>query len=65
MSSHARATSSGTSGVQGCTAPTDQTQDPRHVGTIETAWNLFDLMPAGRGGDWQEQLDYTAASEAP
>jgi predicted dithiol-disulfide oxidoreductase (DUF899 family) len=46
-------------------ASTDPNQDPRHVGTIETAWNLFDLMPAGRGVDWQEQLDYTAATEAP
>jgi predicted dithiol-disulfide oxidoreductase (DUF899 family) len=46
-------------------APTDPTQDPRHVGTIETAWNGFYLMPAGRGVDWQEQLDYTAAGETP
>lgn len=39
-------------------APSDPNQDPRHLGTIEPAWNLFDLMPAGRGVDWDEQLDY-------
>lgn len=27
-------------------------------GPVETAWNLFDLMPQGRGIDWHEQLDY-------
>ena len=39
-------------------APTDPGQDPRHVGTIEPLWNLFDLTPAGRGTDWDEQLSY-------
>jgi predicted dithiol-disulfide oxidoreductase (DUF899 family) len=39
-------------------APTDPGQDPRHLGTIEPAWTLFDLMPQGRGTDWNEQLDY-------
>jgi predicted dithiol-disulfide oxidoreductase (DUF899 family) len=39
-------------------APTDPGQDPRHLGTLEPAWNLFDLMPDGRGSDWDEQLDY-------
>jgi predicted dithiol-disulfide oxidoreductase (DUF899 family) len=39
-------------------APTDPNQDPRHVGTIEPLWNLFDLIPEGRGVDWDEQLDY-------
>lgn len=28
------------------------------MGTIEPAWNMFDLMPEGRGVDWDEQLDY-------
>ena len=28
-------------------APTDPGQDPRHVGTIEPVWNLFDLTPEG------------------
>jgi predicted dithiol-disulfide oxidoreductase (DUF899 family) len=40
-------------------APTDPGQDPRHVGTIEPLWNLFDLIPEGRGGDWEEQLSYS------
>jgi predicted dithiol-disulfide oxidoreductase (DUF899 family) len=39
-------------------APTDTGQDPRHVGTIEPLWNIFDLVPEGRGGDWNEQLAY-------
>jgi predicted dithiol-disulfide oxidoreductase (DUF899 family) len=39
-------------------APTDQDQDPRHVGTIEPLWNLFDLTPEGRPTDWDEQLRY-------
>ena len=29
-------------------APTDPGQDPRHVGTLEPVWNLFDLTPEGR-----------------
>ena len=33
-------------------------QDPRHVGTIEPLWNIFDLTPEGRRADWDEQLDY-------
>jgi predicted dithiol-disulfide oxidoreductase (DUF899 family) len=39
-------------------APADPGQDPRHVGTIEPLWNLFDLTPTGRGTDWYEQLSY-------
>jgi predicted dithiol-disulfide oxidoreductase (DUF899 family) len=39
-------------------APTDPGQHPRHVGTIEPLWNIFDLTPAGRGTDWDEQLTY-------
>jgi len=39
-------------------APTDPGQDPRHVGTIEPVWNLFDLTPEGRGTAWDEQLSY-------
>jgi predicted dithiol-disulfide oxidoreductase (DUF899 family) len=39
-------------------APTDPGQDSRHVGTIEPLWNLYDLTPAGRGTDWDEQLSY-------
>jgi predicted dithiol-disulfide oxidoreductase (DUF899 family) len=40
-------------------APLDPGQDPRHVGTIEPLWNIFDLVPEGRGGDWNEQLAYS------
>jgi predicted dithiol-disulfide oxidoreductase (DUF899 family) len=39
-------------------APTDPGQDPRHVGTLEPVWNLFDLTPEGRPPDWDEQLSY-------
>ncbi len=39
-------------------APTDPGQDPRHVGTIEPVWNLFDLTPEGRPTNWDEQLSY-------
>ncbi|MPZ88260.1 MAG: DUF899 domain-containing protein [Nitriliruptorales bacterium] len=39
-------------------APTDPGQDPRHVGTLEPLWNLFDLTPEGRPPDWDEQLRY-------
>jgi predicted dithiol-disulfide oxidoreductase (DUF899 family) len=39
-------------------APSDPGQDPRHVGTIEPLWNLFDLTPEGRPADWAEQLSY-------
>ncbi|HEX8624421.1 MAG TPA: DUF899 family protein [Allosphingosinicella sp.] len=39
-------------------APTEPGQDPRHVGTIEPLWNMFDLTPQGRGRGWDEQLDY-------
>jgi predicted dithiol-disulfide oxidoreductase (DUF899 family) len=38
--------------------PADSGQDPRHVGTIEPLWNLFDLTPEGRPADWYEQLSY-------
>jgi predicted dithiol-disulfide oxidoreductase (DUF899 family) len=40
-------------------APTDPGQDPRHVGTIEPLWNLFDLTREGRPTDWDEQLVYS------
>jgi predicted dithiol-disulfide oxidoreductase (DUF899 family) len=40
-------------------APAEPGQDPRHVGTIEPLWNLYDLTPAGRGTDWDEQLSYS------
>jgi len=37
--------------------PWDPGQEPRHVGTLEPLWNLFDLTPEGRP-DWDEQLAY-------
>ena len=43
-------------------APTDPGQDPRHVGTIEPLWNVFDLTPEGRAGTWEEQLSYCCHS---
>jgi predicted dithiol-disulfide oxidoreductase (DUF899 family) len=39
--------------------PSDPGQDPRHVGTIEPLWNIFDLTPDGRGTTFEEQLQYT------
>jgi predicted dithiol-disulfide oxidoreductase (DUF899 family) len=39
-------------------AASDPGQDPRHVGTLEPLWNLFDLTPEGRPPDWDEQLSY-------
>jgi predicted dithiol-disulfide oxidoreductase (DUF899 family) len=39
-------------------AAADSDQDPRHVGTIEPLWNLFDLTREGRLKDWDEQLRY-------
>ena len=39
-------------------APADQGQEPRHVGTLEPLWNLFDLTRQGRPADWHEQFSY-------
>jgi predicted dithiol-disulfide oxidoreductase (DUF899 family) len=39
-------------------APTEPGQDPRHVGTLESSWNLFDLTREGRDATWDEQLQY-------
>jgi predicted dithiol-disulfide oxidoreductase (DUF899 family) len=38
-------------------AASDPGQDPRHVGTLEPLWNLFDLTPEGRP-DWYERFSY-------
>jgi predicted dithiol-disulfide oxidoreductase (DUF899 family) len=38
-------------------APTNGAEEPRHVGTLEPLWNLFDLTREGRP-DWHEQLSY-------
>jgi predicted dithiol-disulfide oxidoreductase (DUF899 family) len=39
-------------------APVEPGQESRHVGTLEPFWNLIDLTPQGRPGDWDEQLSY-------
>jgi predicted dithiol-disulfide oxidoreductase (DUF899 family) len=39
-------------------APSEAGQEPRHVGTLEPLWNLFDLIPEGRPTDWVEQFGY-------
>jgi predicted dithiol-disulfide oxidoreductase (DUF899 family) len=39
-------------------APTDPGQDPRHLGTLEPLWNIFDLTPEGRPENWDEQMQY-------
>lgn len=39
-------------------APSEAGQEPRHVGTLEPLWNLFDLTPEGRPVDWVEQFGY-------
>ena len=42
-------------------AGSDPGQDPRHNGTIESMWNLFDLTREGRPMEWHEQVSYGAA----
>jgi predicted dithiol-disulfide oxidoreductase (DUF899 family) len=37
--------------------PADRGQDPRHLGTVEPLWTLFDLTPGGRPLA-DEQLEY-------
>jgi len=44
-------------------AQSDAGQDPRHAGTLEPLWNLFDLTREGRP-DWDEQLDYSCCHPA-
>lgn len=43
-------------------APSDPGEEPRHVGTLEPLWNLFDLTPEGRPTDWVEQFSYGSPS---
>jgi predicted dithiol-disulfide oxidoreductase (DUF899 family) len=40
-------------------APSDPGEHPRHVGTLEPLWNVFDFTRSGRPDDWEEQLSYT------
>ncbi|HET9215629.1 MAG TPA: DUF899 family protein [Terriglobia bacterium] len=37
--------------------PADPGQDPRHMGTVEPLWTLFDLTPGGRPNA-DEQMEY-------
>jgi predicted dithiol-disulfide oxidoreductase (DUF899 family) len=37
--------------------PSDPGQDPRHMGTVEPVWTLFDLTPGGRPNA-EEQIEY-------
>lgn len=39
-------------------APSDPGQDMRHVDAIWPLWNLFDVIPEGRGGKWGPKLSY-------
>ena len=39
-------------------APPDPGQDPRHLGTLDTLWNIFDMTPEGRPMSFGEQIDY-------
>ena len=39
-------------------SPCDPDQDPRHNGTLDMLWNLFDLTPEGRPSSFGEQFDY-------
>jgi predicted dithiol-disulfide oxidoreductase (DUF899 family) len=39
-------------------APVDPGQEPRHVGTLEPLWNLFDFTREGRPATWHEQFSY-------
>jgi predicted dithiol-disulfide oxidoreductase (DUF899 family) len=37
--------------------PSEPGQDPRHTDSIDALWNLFDLIPEGRG-EWYPDLTY-------
>jgi predicted dithiol-disulfide oxidoreductase (DUF899 family) len=39
-------------------APAEPGQDPRHVDLIWPLWNLFDMIPEGRGTKWHPKLRY-------
>ncbi|MBO9709482.1 MAG: DUF899 domain-containing protein [Caulobacter sp.] len=36
----------------------DPGQDPRGAPDLSPLWNVLDMTPAGRGGDWYPSLDY-------
>lgn len=39
-------------------APSDPGQDPRGIDSINPLWSFFDLVPEGRGTDWEPKLKY-------
>lgn len=41
--------------------PPEPGQDWRHNGTLDLLWNLFDLTSAGRGTNWDPQLEYPSS----
>jgi predicted dithiol-disulfide oxidoreductase (DUF899 family) len=42
--------------------PTETGQDPRHMGTVEPVWTLFDMTPGGRPAA-EEQIEYGCCSD--
>jgi predicted dithiol-disulfide oxidoreductase (DUF899 family) len=38
----------------------DPGQDPRGAPDLSPLWNILDMTPDGRGGDWYPKLDYPA-----
>lgn len=38
--------------------PTDPGQNQRHVDLVWPLWNVLDLLPEGRGKEWQPKLSY-------
>jgi predicted dithiol-disulfide oxidoreductase (DUF899 family) len=39
-------------------APVEAGEDQRHGDSIDPLWNLFDLVPEGRGADWYPDMSY-------
>ncbi|MGZ4090979.1 MAG: DUF899 family protein, partial [Bacteroidia bacterium] len=39
-------------------APADKGQNARHVDAIWPLWNLFDMIPEGRGTNWYPKHNY-------
>jgi predicted dithiol-disulfide oxidoreductase (DUF899 family) len=39
-------------------APREEGEDPRHVDSLWPIWNVLDMIPEGRGTDWDPRLDY-------
>lgn len=39
-------------------APEDSGQNARHLDLLWPLWNVLDLTPRGRGGDWYPRLEY-------